>query len=205
MKVTLLMNNIYTEIETILSPEMIDNSYEISELADAPVLAIIEKEGEVTWEGTCSELEALYVLEQYKFKELLPAIDGVDLTILGYVVGREFFVFSVFQAGEEYEMLPERRANFMEFFNLNLVGVKLRHVPVFPQVLKLEGAKTALANRSKPSDVQKYTTKAIVELCEGLSPMTKKPRKGLVFKSLNSHYSFKALSEYTMVNMMGSL
>ena len=205
MKVTLLMNNIYTEIETILSPEMIDNSYEISELADAPVLAIIEKEGEVTWEGTCSELEALYVLEQYKFKELLPAIDGVDLTILGYVVGREFFVFSVFQAGEEHEMLPERRANFMEFFNLNLVGVKLRHVPVFPQVLKLEGAKTALANRSKPSDVQKYTTKAIVELCEGLSPMTKKPRRGLVFKSLNSHYSFKALSEYTMVNMMGSL
>ena len=38
------MNNIYTEIETILSPEMIDNSYEISELADAPVLAIIENE-----------------------------------------------------------------------------------------------------------------------------------------------------------------
>ena len=199
------MNNVYTEIETILSPEMIDNSYEISELADAPVLAIVEKCGEVTWEGTCSELEALHVLEQYKFKELLPAIDGVDLTILGYVVGREFFVFSVFQAGEEHEMLPERRANFMEFFNLNLIGVKLRHVPVFPQVLKLEGAKTALANRSKPSDVQKYTTKAIIELCEGLSPMTKKPRKGLVFKSLNSHYSFKALSEHTMFNMMGSL
>lgn len=155
------MNNIYTEIETILSPEMIDNSYEISELADAPVLAIIEKEGEVTWEGACSELEALYVLEQYKFKELLPAIDGVDLTILGYVVGREFFVFSVFQAGEEYEMLPERRANFMEFFNLNLVGVKLRHVPVFPQVLKLEGAKTALANRSKPVDVQSTLQKLL--------------------------------------------
>ena len=199
------MNNVYTEIETILSPEMIDNSYEISELADAPVLAIVEKCGEVTWEGTCSELEALHVLEQYKFKELLPAIDGVDLTILGYVVGREFFVFSVFQAGEEHEMLPERRANFMEFFNLNLIGVKLRHVPVFPQVLKLEGAKTALANRSKPSDVQKYTTKAIIELCEGLSPMTKKPRKGLVFKSLNSNYSFKALSENAMMNMIGSL
>lgn len=202
------MNNVYTEIETILSPEMIDNSYEISELADAPVLAIIEKEGEVTWEGTCSELEALYVLEQYKFKELLPAIDGVDLTILGYVVGREFFVFSVFQAGEEYEMLPERRANFMEFFNLNLIGVKLRHVPVFPQVLKLEGAKTALANRSKPSEVQKYTAKAIVGLCEGLSPMTKKPRKGLVFKSLDSHYAFKTYSEAAMLGglgMMGSL
>ena len=202
------MNNIYTEIETILSPEMIDNSYEISELADAPVLAIVEKCGEVTWEGTCSELEALHVLEQYKFKELLPAIDGVDLTILGYVVGREFFVFSVFQAGEEHEMLPERRANFMEFFNLNLIGVKLRHVPVFPQVLKLEGAKTALANRSKPSDVQKYTTKAIIELCEGLSPMTKKPRKGLVFKSLKTNYAFKVYSEATLLSglgMMGSV
>lgn len=196
------MNNIYTEIETILSPEMIDNVYEISELADAPVMAVIEKDGEVSWSGDVTEQQALYVLEQYKFKELLPAIDGVDVSILGYVVGREFFVFSVFQAGEEHEMLPERRANFMEFFNLNLVGVKLRHVPVFPQVLKLEGAKKALSNRSKPSDVQKYTTKAIVELCEGMSPMTKKPRKGLVFKSLNSHYSFKVLSEKFLMQMV---
>lgn len=32
------MNNIYTEIETILSPEMIDNSYEISELAKERIL-----------------------------------------------------------------------------------------------------------------------------------------------------------------------
>ena len=31
-----------------------------------------------------------------------------------------------------------------------------------------------------------------------------KPRSGLVFKSLTSNYSFKALSEHTM-NMMGSL
>lgn len=204
------MNNIYTEIETILSSEMIDNSYEISELADAPVMAVIEKDGEVQWGGDVTEQQALYVLEQYKFKELLPAIDGVDVSILGYVVGREFFVFSVFQAGEEHEMLPERRANFMEFFNLNLVGVKLRHVPVFPQVLTLDGAKKALNNRSKPSDVQKYTVKAIIELCEGLSPMTKNPRKGLVFKSLDSNYSFKVYGENTMYaglgfGMMGSV
>lgn len=197
------MNNIYTEIETILSPEMIDNVYEISELADAPVMAVIEKDGEVTWSGDVTEQQSVYVLEQYKFKELLPAIDGVDVSILGYVVGREFFVFSVFQAGEEHEMLPERRASFMELFNLNLVGVKLRHVPVFPQVLKLEGAKKALSNRSKPSDVAKYTTKAIVELCEGMSPMTKKPRKGLVFKSLDSQYSFKVYSEHTLRNGLG--
>lgn len=202
------MNNVYTEIETILSPEVIGNSYEISELADAPVLAIIEKDGKVTVAGEVSEAIASNILQQYRFEELLPAIDGVDVTVIGYVVGREFFVFSVFQDGEDVEMSPERRANFMEFFNMNLVGVKLRHVPVFPTVLTLDGAKKALENKSKPSDVQKYTIKAIVELCDGLSPMTKVQRKGLVFKSLNSPYSFKAYSESAMMGglvMMGSL
>lgn len=196
------MNNIYTEIGTILD-NYLSESFEISELADAPVMAVIEKDGDVSWSGDVTEQQALYVLEQYKFKELLPAIDGVDVSILGYVVGREFFVFSVFQAGEEYEMLPERRANFMEFFNANLIGVKLRHVPVFPQVLKFDGAKRALQNNSKREDVEKYTIKAVVELANGISPMTKTPRKGLVLKSLTSNYAVKVYSEQTM--QFGSL
>ena len=92
----------------------------------------------------------------------------------------------------------------MELFNSNSEGIKLRHVPVFDFVLSLPGAKRALENGSNRAEVEKYTVKAITELCEGISPMTKLPRKGLVFKSITSDYKFKAFSEATM-NQMGSL
>ena len=198
------MNNIYTEINDILDYH-IDEQFEISELADAPILSIIEEDGKVsTYSETLSEQDQLFILKQYKFDELLPSIDGVDVSLIGYVVGREFFVFSVFQRGEEYEQSPERRAAFMEFFNANLVGVKLRHVPVLPQVLKLDGAKRALNNRSRKEDVAHYTTKAIVELASGISPMTKKQRKGLVFKSLTTQYKFMCYSQNAMMQF-GSL
>lgn len=201
------MNNIYTEISTLLEEPYISQVFEISELADAPVMMVREDCGVVTTESDTLDSDSQqFILKQYRFDELLSAIDGVDLTILGYVVGREFFVFSVWQKGDEFEMSPERRAAFMEFFNLNLVGVKLRHVPVFPQQLRLDKVKGYLQQgKSKRSDLEKYTVKEIVELCAGISPMTKKPRKGLVFKSLTSPYCFKALSENAMMNMMGSL
>lgn len=199
------MNNIYTEIKTLLN-EHIDEAFEISELLEAPVLAIIEEDGVVTTQSNDihSEQQQL-IMRQYKFDELLPTIDGVDLTILGYVVGREFFVFSVWQRGEGNEMSPERRASFMELYNMNALGVRLRHVPVFPTVLKLDGAKNSIEKRkSKMSDIEKYTIRAIVELAEGISPLTKMPRKGLAFKSTTTEYSFKCYSEANLM-MMGSV
>lgn len=200
------MNNIYTEIETMLSPEHISDEYEISELVYAPVLAIVEEDGIVTTHSdTLSPELQKMIVSQYKFDELLPTIDGVDLTILGYVVGREFFVFSVWQRGEGAEMSPKRRASFMELYNMNALGVRLRHVPVFPTVLKLDGAKRAIENgKSKMSDIQKYTIKAVVELASGISPMTKMPRKGIVLKSTTQDYAVKVYSE-DCLQMMGSV
>ena len=197
------MNNILTEIGTLLT-DRIDEQYEISELADCPVLSIGVLNGtvgtncEVPLENTLIE----EILTKYSMREILPSF-GIDFTIIGYVCNKEFFLFAVFIRGEKTEMTPAQRTNFMELFNSNPQGVKLRHVPVFDFVLSLPGAKRALENGSSRAEVEKYTVKAITELCEGISPMTKLPRKGLVFKSLSSHYSFKCFSEQTLLAMEG--
>lgn len=196
------MNNILTEIGTLLD-ERIDEEFEISELADCPILSISTFNGTIgTQSDTLSEDETQNIVDKYSLQSLLPSF-GVDFTIIGYVCYEEFFLFAVFIRGEDTEMSPSQRANFMELFNSNPQGLKLRHVPVFDFVLSLPGAKRALENGSKKADVERYTVKAITDLCEGISPMTKKPRKGLVFKSLDSHYSFKAYSEHTLQNGLG--
>ena len=197
------MNNILTEIGTLLT-DRIDEQYEISELADCPVLSIGVLNGSV---GTNCEVpldDTLIeeILTRYSMREILPSF-GIDFTIIGYVCNKEFFLFAVFIRGENHEMTPAQRTNFMELFNSNPQGVKLRHVPVFDFVLSLPGAKRALENGSSRADVERYTVKAITELCEGISPMTKLPRKGLVFKSLSSNYSFKCFSEATLLSMEG--
>lgn len=194
------MNNILTEIGTLLD-ERIDEEFEISELADCPVLSISAFSGTIgTQSDTLSEDEIQNIVEKYSLQSLLPSF-GVDFTIIGYVRYEEFFLLAVFIRGEDTEMSPSQRANFIELFNSNPQGVKLRHVPVFDFVLSLPGAKRALENGSKKADVEKYTVKAITELCEGISPMTKLPRKGLVFKSLQSAFSFKCYSEHEMMSM----
>ena len=195
------MNNILTEIGTLLT-DKIDEQYEISELADCPVLSIGVLNGTV---GTNCEVpldDTLIeeILNKYSMREILPSF-GIDFTIIGYVCNNEFFLFAVFIRGEEHEMTPAQRTNFMELFNSNPEGVKLRHVPVFDYVLSLPGAKRALQNNSSMKDVAKYTVRAITELCEGISPMTKLPRKGLVFKSLQSNFKFKVFSESYMLTM----
>ena len=194
------MNNIYTEIGTLLD-ERIDEQYEISELADCPVLSISTLRGIVgTQSETLQESEIESIIQRYNFSNILPSF-GIDFTIIGYVCNNEFFLFAVFIRGEKYEMSPEKRTHFMELFNSNPEGIKLRHVPVFDFVLSLPGAKRALENGSKKADVEKYTVKAITELCEGISHMTRLPRKGLVFKSLQSDFKFKVFSESYMLTM----
>ena len=194
------MNNILTEIGTLLD-ERIEEEFEISELADCPVLSLSVLNGTLgTQSGTLSENEIQKIVEKYKFNEILPSF-GIDFTIIGYVCYGEFFLFAVLIRGEQYEMSPAQRTNFIELFNSNPEGIKLRHVPVFDYVLSLPGAKRALENGSKKADVEKYTVKAITELCEGISFMTKLPRKGLVFKSLQSDFKFKVFSESYMLTM----
>ena len=194
------MNNILTEIGTLID-ERIDEEFEISELADCPVLSISAFSGTIgTQSDTLSEDEIQNIVEKYSLQSLLPSF-GVDFTIIGYVCNKEFFLFAVFIRGEKAEMSPAQRTNFMELFNSNSEGIKLRHVPVFDFVLSLPGAKRALENGSKKADVEKYTVKAITELCEGISFMTKLPRKGLVFKSLQSDFKFKVFSESYMLTM----
>lgn len=194
------MNNLYTEIETLLT-EHINEEFEISELADCPVLSVAVINGNI---GTTSEsldnTQIEQIIQKYHLNTLLPSF-GIDFTIIGYVCNGEFFLFAVFIRGEETEMSPSQRTNFMELFNSNPEGIKLRHVPVFDYVLSLPGAKRALQNGSSLRDVSKYTIQAIVEQCNGISPMTKLPRKGLVFKSLTSNFSFKAFSEQYLLSM----
>ncbi len=194
------MNNILTEIETLLT-QHVNEEFEISELADCPVLSISALKGTLgTNSDNLSEQQIQEIVEKYKFDKLLPSF-GVDFTVIGYVCYGEFFLFAVFMRGEQYEMSPERRTNFMELINSNPDGIKIRHVPVFNYVLSLPGAKRALENNSTLKDVSRYTIQAIVEQCNGISPMTKLPRKGLVFKSLSSEYSFKAYAESYMLSM----
>lgn len=194
------MNNILTEIETLLT-QHVDEEYEISELADCPVLSLSALNGTLgTNSDRLSEQQIQEIVEKYKFDKLLPSF-GVDFTVIGYVCCGEFFLFAVFMRGEQYEMSPERRTNFMELINSNPEGIKIRHVPVFNYVLSLPGAKRALENKSTMKDVSRYTIQAITEQCEGISPMTKLPRKGLVFKSLSSPYSFKCYSQKTLESM----
>lgn len=194
------MNNILTEIETLLT-QHVNEEFEISELADCPVLSLSALKGTLgTNSDNLNEQQIQEIVEKYKFDKLLPSF-GVDFTIIGYVCYGEFFLFAVFIRGEDTEMSPSQRANFIELFNSNAEGIKLRHVPVFDFVLSLPGAKRALENGSSKHDVEKYTVKAITELCEGISPMTKLPRKGLVFKSLQSDFKFKVFSESYMLTM----
>ena len=196
------MNNILTEIGTLLD-ERIDEEFEISELADCPILSLSTINGSLgaSAEGLDDETYD-QIVQKYKFNEMLPSF-GIDFTIIGYACYGEFFLFAVFIRGEDTEMSPSQRANFMELFNSNSEGIKLRHVPVFDFVLSLPGAKRALENGSKKADVERYTVKAITELCEGISHMTRLPRKGLVMKSLTSDYSFKCFSEATLLSMEG--
>ena len=194
------MNNILTEIGTLLT-DRIDEEFEISELADCPILSLSALNGTLgTQSNTLHEDEIQKIVEKYKFNDILPSF-GIDFTIIGYVCYGEFFLFAVFIRGEKFEMTPGQRTSFIELFNSNPQGIKMRHVPVFDFVLSLPGAKRALENGSKKADVERYTVKAITELCEGISPMTKLPRKGLVFKSLQSDFKFKVFSESYMLTM----
>lgn len=195
------MNSIYTICEELLTFH-IDDEFEISELADSTPFSISVLNGDVGFGGELSDEQANEILDKYKFRKILPTIN-IDLTLIGYVEKGEFFLFSVVLRGEDKEMLPERRCSFVEFFNTNPDGIRLRHVPVLPTTLTLVGAKRALSNGSTMSDVVKYTTKAIVEICSGPSPMTGRPRKGFVFKSRTTDFVFKAYSEEVM--MFGSL
>lgn len=197
------MNNIYTEIDTILSEPFISESYEISELADAPTMAIFVKESAVSTLTDIPHTEVDYIIRRYDFAQVLRLFE-IDFTIVGYVVNGEFFLFAVFMGEETHEISPSRRASFMELYNGNPKAVNMRHVPVEKFVLSFPGAKRALENHSEYSEVVKYTIKSVVELCSGISPMTKSPRKGFVFKSTSSDYKFKCYSESAM-NMMGSL
>lgn len=193
------MNNIFSEIQELLLNH-IDEEFEMSELSDSPLLSLRVKDGVVGvhYRESLTGNEVEEIIEKYKFRALLPSFNS-NFTILGYVENKEFFLFGLFLEGKQHEQSPKERSHFMELFNSNREGVKLRHVPVLPFVFSLPGAKAALENGSKYEDVSKYTIKAMVELCEGISPMTGRPRKGLVMKSISTNYAFKCYSESAML------
>lgn len=196
------MNNIYTEIDTLLKHHL-NESFEISELSDSPILSLSVLNGTLgTSSQNLSDDKIDMIIDKYKFNDLLTSM-GIEFSIIGYVEKDEFFLFSAIVRGEEHEMSPERRAMFMELYNSNKIGIKLRHVPVMPVILSLPGAKNALERGNKYEDVAKYTIKAIVEQVQGISPMSGRPRKGFVMKSLTSNFAFKVYSAQTL--LLGSL
>lgn len=196
------MNNIYTICEELLTRHG-DEEFEPSEMADLPILSFTVDNKHFSWQGDVSDEEAMELVEKYKLLFLMKTFD-VDLTIMGYVHNKEFFVFATFLKGEDGEMSPTRRSDFMQLFNTNREDVKLRHVPgLNGSALRFDGASRALAKGSKMKDVVKYTIQSLVELSGGISPMTGIPRKGFIFKSLTSDYKFKVYSESAL--MLGSL
>ena len=184
------MQNILTVADDLVTDHL-NEEFEISELADLPTMSVSVFGTSAGFGGTVDPKES------YKFSKILPTI-GVNFTIMGYVKQSEFFVFSVMVRDEGVEMSPTRRAAFMELFNANPDGVKLRHVPVNPAAVSFPGAQIALDNGTSKADVIRFTQKALIELCDGISPLTGFPRKGLAFKSTTTNFTFKALSESYM-------
>lgn len=196
------MQNIYTVIDDLLKLHS-DEEFEVSELLDAPVLSITVKDGVVTSEGTCSQQEAEYAILRAKFEQVLPVMRE-NFTLIGYVVNGEFLLFSMFMEGAEVESTPTQRHSFLQLYNASPFDIRVRHTPIDPLTMKLDGARAALSSGTDYETVKKYTLKAITGLSGGVSKATNTQRKGLVFKSFTTPFSFKVYNEHTLMTM-GSL
>ncbi len=137
-----------------------------------------EATGSIHWEAA----------HRLGLKEKLLSI-GDDIAIQGEVIGpkiqknryklpkTDFYVFDIFDISTGRYILPQKRREIIK-------GLGLNHVPVVEEEYPLEG------------DIQ-----SLLEMAEGTSAVYDTPREGLVFKSVDSPMTFKAISnKYLLKN-----
>lgn len=167
-------------IVDVLLKEGLNEEYEITAILSSPSLIITHKDGKVTG------------LENYPEHLLLASllIDiGVDMAIVVYVVGDEFFVKDVWLDKEQRMMTPTQRGAFMEFFNANRSTYRLKHVPVSGTVLTLLGAKAALISGVEYETVKQDLLTDVQILVD--SPMLlHSDYEGMLFRSLTTEKKF---------------
>jgi len=173
--------------------------YEVTVKLDGSSTTIYVKDGEV---GVCSRNIDLYETEGNSFWKVAreqniiePLLEfckenKVELALQGELIGegiqgnpeqlkgQRFYLFDIYNITEGCYITSNERLGIL--YILNYEGADVEHVPVLDPRFDVTGAF--------------YTVDDIVNFAEGtsLNPQTK--REGVVFKSLTSDFTFKAIS-----------
>jgi RNA ligase (TIGR02306 family) len=176
-----------------------DEIYEVTVKLDGSSTTIYVKDGEV---GVCSRNIDLKETEGNSFwkaardQNLIDALRGycedmaMNLAIQGELIGEgiqgnpeklkghRFFLFDVYDITEGRYLEPFERYDVLD--ELKRGGADLEHVPIIDQDVRVTQAYDTIDD--------------LLEFAEGpsLNPQTK--REGLVFKSCESNFTFKAIS-----------
>jgi RNA ligase (TIGR02306 family) len=177
-----------------------DESYEVTVKLDGSSCTIYVKDGEV---GVCSRNLDLKETEGNSFwkaardQNLAEALllynkrTGKNIAIQGELTGEKiqqnqeklkgqrFFLFDIFNIDTQEYFKPGQRLAFLEDFLIPL-GADVKHVPIWD-------LRTPVASRFA-------NVEALLEYAEGPSLNPDVKREGLVFKSYESQFSFKAIS-----------
>lgn len=171
------------DIVDVLLKEGLEEEYEVTAILSSPSIRVSYSEGKVVG------------LESYPSHSLLSSLledIGIDMTLFLFVVQDEFFVQDVWLHQEHRMMTPFQRGNFIEFFNANRAGYRLKHVPVIPTVLRLLGAKAALLSGVQYETVRQDVLLDI-KLLANSSVLSHPAYKGMLFRSLTSDKRFYCL------------
>lgn len=177
-----------------------DEIYEVTTKLDGSSMTVYVKDGEV---GVCSRNIDLKETEGNSFwkvareQNIVEALahisedKGEEYAIQGELIGegiqgnpeklkgQRFYLFDIFSITEGRYLLVNERYSIMDSMN-NLYGADVEHVPIVDGHLRV---------------AQAYDTiDELLEYAEGpsLNPQTK--REGLVFKSWESDFTFKAIA-----------
>ncbi len=99
------------------------------------------------------------------------------------IKGHKFYLFDVFDIDSGTYLKPKQRYEFLIDFLGS--GANIEHIPVIESEIKIDGIGKTIDD--------------ILELSEGpsLNPFTK--REGIVFKSHNYEFTFKAISNTYLI------
>jgi RNA ligase (TIGR02306 family) len=176
-----------------------DEIYEVTTKLDGSSMTVYVKDGEI---GVCSRNIDLKETEGNSFwkaareQNIVDALlalcskHGEEYAIQGELIGegiqgnpeklkgQRFYLFDIFSITYGYYLKPEERYTVLEM--LGDMGADIEHVPIIDQDVRV---------------AQAYDTiDELLEFAEGpsLNPQTK--REGLVFKSWESDFTFKAIA-----------
>ena len=176
-----------------------DDVYEVTTKLDGSSMTVYVKDGEI---GVCSRNIDLVETEGNTFWKAarqqnivdtlleLSAEKGEEYAIQGELIGEgiqgnpekltghKFFLFDIYSITVGRYLKADERYSILDKLNMN--GASIEHVPIVEQGLRVAQAYDSIDE--------------LLEFAEGpsLNPQTK--REGLVFKSWESDFSFKAIS-----------